>query len=322
MIGRLGAAVLLAVLAAPGCAHAGAPDATRVEYGDPHPSSTTRVMLVAGGDDVANFAAEVAGQRKIWRAAGLEDQQIECYWSKPTRRAYARDRRQYRRLVAAMQPCGPASAKRVLADLAALADDPPEYLYLYITGHGVATLASPQVASVLPPDERALLGSAALALDAEVGMRIQHTDALLRSHRAGLPDREIVLTPATLREVLAKLPESTRKIVVLQGCFSGAFIAGAGTLAELANTVVLTAASADRPSFGCGSGTRTTFWGGALEHELKRRVHGGDTPDRLPWLELHEDVAARVTRLERALGQKPSRPQFVDTATPVLPSTP
>jgi hypothetical protein len=43
-------------------------------------------------------------------------------------------------------------------------------------------------------------------------------------------------------------------------------------------------------------------------------VHNGDTPERLPWHELHEAVAARVTRLERALGQKPSRPQFVDTA--------
>jgi hypothetical protein len=228
MRGRaLAIAIICAVATTAGCAHAGAPNATGVEYGDPQPSGTTRVMLVAGGDDVANFAAEVAGQRKIWRAAGVEDQQIECYWSKPTRRAYGKDRRQYQRLVGAMQSCGPASAQRVLSDIAALADDPPEYLYLYITGHGVAMLASPQVASVLPPDERELLGSAALALDAEVGMRIQHTDALLRSHRAGLPDREIVLTPATLREVLAMLPETTRKIVVLQGCFSGAFIAGA-----------------------------------------------------------------------------------------------
>lgn len=305
--------VLAIALLLAACGHTSMPPALTGAYGERSISSDTRVVLVAGGDDVANFAAEVAGQRRIWRAAGIAPEQIACYWAKPTRRAYGKDRRQYRRLASTMQSCGPASPQRVLADLAALADDPPPWLYVYVTGHGVPSLAAPQVASVLPPDERKLLMSPALALDADTALRVQHTDALLRAHREGLPDASIVMTPTTLREALARLPASTRKIVVLQGCFSGAFIASNGSLRDLPNTIVLTAAAADRPSFGCGSGTRTTFWGGALERELARLVHRGDTPEQLDWLGIHDAVATRVTRLERALGQKPSNPQYLDT---------
>jgi Peptidase C13 family len=312
-VSRVGALAIAATLAI-GCGHARMPAAFSAAYAHPSISRATRVMLVAGGDDVANFAAELTAQRKIWRGAGIEADQIACYWSKPSARAFAKDRRQYQRLVVGMQDCGPASPARVLADLAALADDPPPYLYLYVTGHGVPSLGASPTTWVLPPDERALLGTAALALDADPLLRVQHTDALLRAHRAGVPDRELVMTPATLRDALSRLPGSTRKIVVLQGCFSGAFVAGAGTLADLPNTVVLTAAAADRPSFGCGSGTRTTFWGGALGHELRDAVHRGDTPEKLQWHAIHEAVARRVTRLERALGQKPSRPQYLDTA--------
>ncbi|MBC8068960.1 MAG: hypothetical protein IAG13_11555 [Deltaproteobacteria bacterium] len=303
--------VLAAAAVPSGCGHTKTPAATTVPYASPTLSRDTRVVLVAGGDDVANFAAEVAAQRQIWRRAGLAPEQIACYWSRPGRRAYARDRRQYRSVLEAMRECGPASPARVLADLASLADDPPPYLYVYITGHGVPRLGAPPSAWVLPPEERALVGSAALALDATPELRVQHLSALLRAHRAGVPDRELVLSPATLREALARLPDSTRKLVVLQGCFSGAFVAGAGTLADLPGATVLTAAAADRPSFGCGSGTRMTFWGGALEHDLRKRVGRGDTPERLPWADVHRVVAERVTRLERALGQRPSRPQFV-----------
>src|SRR5688500_17598773 len=179
MRGRGARAVLLAALVGlVACAHAPLPAAIEAPYGTPAISGETRVMLVAGGDDVANFAAEVVGQKKLWRTAGVEPGQIACYWSKPTRRAYARDRRQYRRVAAPMQACGPASPERVLTDLAALADDPPPYLYLYVTGHGVPSLASAQVAWALPPDERALLGSPALALDAHTRLRVQHTDAI------------------------------------------------------------------------------------------------------------------------------------------------
>ncbi len=271
---------------------------------------STRVLLVAGGDDVANFAAEVIAQRRMWRAAGLSSDAIACYWAKPQGRAWARDRAQYRRLAPALVECRQASPARLQADLAQLAAQRPAWLYLYVTAHGVPSLASPKSSSHLPPDERALLRSPALALDGATATRVQHVDAILAARRGGAPDDDLVFTPRSLRLALDRLPASSDKIVVLQGCFSGAFLTGDDGLNRLDNTVVLTAAAADRPSFGCGSGTRMTFWGGALMRELRRRVRPGVTPTSLPWQAIHHDVARRVGKLERALGQLPSRPQF------------
>ena len=81
--------------------------------------------------------------------------------------------------------------------------------------------------------------------------------------------------PASLRAALSTLPDATQKIVVLQGCYSGAFLAGPDALTSLPNTTVLTAAASNRPSFGCGAGTRETFWGGALGRTLEDHVRRG-----------------------------------------------
>ena len=51
-----------------------------------HPS--TRIMLVAGGNDIANFAAEVVEQRALWKKAGVADDAIACYYAKPTAKAF------------------------------------------------------------------------------------------------------------------------------------------------------------------------------------------------------------------------------------------
>ena len=39
---------------------------------DEYPA-TAKVFLVAGGDDVANFAADVIDQHALWKRAGLRD---------------------------------------------------------------------------------------------------------------------------------------------------------------------------------------------------------------------------------------------------------
>ena len=53
--------------------------------------SHAKVFLVAGGDDVGNFAAEVVEQRELWKQAGLRDDEIACYYAKPTSKALADD---------------------------------------------------------------------------------------------------------------------------------------------------------------------------------------------------------------------------------------
>lgn len=301
--------VVLASLVLAGCA-------SRREWTDPpyaaaEVSPTTRVMLVAGGDDVANFAAEVDRQKAIWRRAGVAEPDIACYWAKPTSKALREDRRQYASLASSMSDCAQATAARVLDDITRVAESAPPYFYLYITGHGVPTLGAQEHAWVLPPDERAFLSQPALALDADRSVRVGDTTALLTAWREHTHPRDrITLTPHTLAAALAKFPDETHKIVVLQGCFSGGFLVGEDTLVSVPNTTVLTAAAANRPSFGCGPGTRETFWGGALGRELDDRVRRGIAPDEVPWHAVHEAVAKRVRKLERALGQRPSKPQY------------
>jgi hypothetical protein len=199
----------------------------------------------------------------------------------------------------------------VLDDIERVAESAPPYFYLYVTGHGVPALGGREHAWLLPPEEREFLSQHALALDADRSVRIGDTAALLAAWRDHTHPRDrISLTPQTLAAALAKFPDETRKIIVLQGCFSGGFLVGDDALLSVPNTVVLTAASASRPSFGCGAGTRETFWGGALGRELDERVRRGTTPDEVPWHEVHEAVAKRIRKLERTLGQRPSKPQF------------
>jgi hypothetical protein len=302
-------ALSLAALLLGGCRRAH--EWTDPPYATTDVSPTTRVMLVAGGEDVANFAAEVDRQHRIWRRAGVAEDDIACYWAKPTSKALREDQRQYASLSAKMSGCAEASAARVLDDITRVAQSAPPYFYLYITAHGVPTLGGREHAWVLPPDEREFLSQPALALDADRAVRVGDTAALLTAWREHTyPKDRITLTPQTLAAALAQFPDETHKIVVLQGCFSGGFLVGESALVSVPNTTVLTAAAANRPSFGCGPGTRETFWGGALGRELDDVVRRGTTPDRVPWHEVHEAVARRVRHLERTLGQRPSKPQF------------
>ena len=302
-------ASIVAALALVGCASRR--EWTDPAYADEDLSPTARVMLVAGGDDVANFAAEVDRQKHSWRRAGVAAADIACYWAKPTSKALRDDRRQYAALASSMSDCAQATAARVLDDIERVAESAPPYFYLYITAHGVPTLGAQKHAWLLAPDERAFLSQPALALDADRSVRVGDTAALLTAWREHTYPRDrIILTPRTLAAALAKFPDATHKIIVLQGCFSGGFLAGDDTLVSVPNTTVLTAAAANRPSFGCGAGTRETFWGGALGRELDDRVRRGTGPDEVPWHAVHEAVSKRVRKLERALGQRPSKPQF------------
>lgn len=75
-----------------------------------------------------------------------------------------------------------------------------------------------------------------------------------------------VITPAQLTAMLAPHGFQNR-LIILQACYSGQFIpALAGP-----RTVVATAASATRPSFGCSPGNDWTFFGHALVNQAMRK---------------------------------------------------
>ena len=80
-------------------------------------------------------------------------------------------------------------------------------------------------------------------------------------HELGLrlPDgSEDAMTPDTLRDAL-DVSGIVHRVVVVSACYSGGFVPALRN----PDTLVLTAARPDRPSFGCGSESSITFFGHA-----------------------------------------------------------
>lgn len=285
-----------------------------------------KVFLVAGGDDVGNFAAEVVEQRALWKRAGLRDEEIACYFAKPTWRALAEDGEQLRRLAPALRGCYPAEPATLHDHLRRAARAAPPFLYLYVSSHGLPPLlrwkAGVKDASALPewlelrPGEVGRFDRHTIALQAGDGPKLADVSAILRAHRAGAPVESLVLTPDTLAAALAELPETSEAIVVLQACFAGGFIGrphddGPSPLTRLPRVTVLAATSPEQPSFGCSPGSTRTYWGGAFNRVLAQALERRPgPPPTLPWAEIHARVRFVVETMELIEGEEPSRPTF------------
>jgi hypothetical protein len=116
---------------------------------------------------------------------------------------------------------------------------------------------------------------------------------------ADLPPLSLVeLTPPGLKQLLDDAGIKWR-IIVVSACYSGGYIEPLHD----DNTLVITASRADRTSFGCGSGSASTFFGEAFFQK------GMATADSLA---AAFDVAkARVAERERSGGYAPpSEPQW------------
>ncbi len=308
------------------------------------PSDQVRVFLVAGGDDIANFAAEVLEQRTLWRKAGLPEAQLACYYAKPTEDAWQQDQEQYRRLAPALASCRRASPRRLHDDLVAAASSKPPFIYLYVTSHGLASQsrglrrpgqsADSTTTVAASESEHEMLGAAAIGLDGGDGPRLGQNRALLEHLRAGESLWALTFTPRTLSALLARFEADVPKIVVLQACYSGGFIdhhagttsgpsAGADALLQVPNLTVLTATAAERPSFGCGSGRQHTYFGGAFNKSLEVALKTPTSPDRVDWRAVFERVAFAVEVMEHVDGQRPSQPGwFSNVASDSTPTGP
>jgi hypothetical protein len=302
-------------------------------YREDATGSNTRVFLVAGGDDVANFAAEVLEQRRMWMRAGVSEDEIACYYAKPTKQAWGDDLEQYRALANALRECHRAEPARLRRDLLAAAKREPEWIYLYVTSHGLDSQAAGleyarsrklrALAETMSDEERALLDAPAIGLEAGPGPGLGEVTRTVRALRKGADPGDLVLTPATLAETLQSFPPTTAKIVVLQACFSGGFIdhhvpGGAAVdtgpgLKAVPNLVALTASAAERPSFGCGSGTHRTYFGGAVNRAIARELDDGERPADLDWKAIHDKAAFAVEAMESVEAEPRSFPGFLDT---------
>ena len=146
----------------------------------------------------------------------------------------------------------------------------------------------------------------ATTLQAEAKKMNRESDILfliLTSHgsRDGLAvvagRRVETLKPSNLSEMLSRTGVRN-KVVVISACYSGVFIR---RLAD-ANTLVITAADANHPSFGCEDKAKWTYFGDAFFNSALRRA--ANLKDAF--------VRARSLVLRRELreGFEPSHPQM------------
>jgi tetratricopeptide (TPR) repeat protein len=115
----------------------------------------------------------------------------------------------------------------------------------------------------------ATLQSAAKAMNVENDILF----LILTSHgsRAGLavktPSRQETLSPLNLFTMLDRT-QVRHRVVIISACYSGVFIP---PLAD-PDTLVITAADADHPSFGCKNGNAWTYFGDAFFNMALRRT--------------------------------------------------
>ncbi len=133
---------------------------------------------------------------------------------------------------------------------------------------------------------------------------------ILSSH--GSPDgiaerggrREGLLSPGALAGVLRRSPVR-QKVLIVSACYAGIFTGLADP-----DTLVITAADATHPSFGCEAGATWTYFGDAFfNHALRRATPGRAALDRV-----FADAAAEVRTRELAQGFEPSNPQLAGGA--------
>lgn len=105
------------------------------------------------------------------------------------------------------------------------------------------------------------------------------------------------LPPDALAGALSQGCSTAPTVAIVSGCYTGAFAAGA---MARPNRIILTAARADRPSFGCAVGRTYSFFDGCLLNALPRFA---------TWQGVFGGTKGCVTRMERRLGERPSEPQ-------------
>ena len=106
-----------------------------------------------------------------------------------------------------------------------------------------------------------------------------------------------VLTPAALDRALSTGCGTAPTVAIVSACYSGSF---ARPPVARPNRIVLTAARADRPSFGCGADETYTFFDECLLHSLDRGPH---------WRDVFAATQSCVEQREVREDEAPSMPQ-------------
>lgn len=106
------------------------------------------------------------------------------------------------------------------------------------------------------------------------------------------------ISPTDLKQLLDESGIRWR-IAIISACYSGGFIPSL----KSPDSLVITAARADRTSFGCGSGAEYTYFGRAFLIDAMQ--HATD------WREAFEQASTTISRQEAKENLEASEPQFV-----------
>jgi hypothetical protein len=111
----------------------------------------------------------------------------------------------------------------------------------------------------------------------------------------------LLVTPGDVRRLLEQT-RAQHRVLIVSACYSGIF---ARELAD-ERTLVITAAAADKPSFGCRDGATWTYFGDAFFNKALRSERRLD--------HAFERARGLVTQRERREGFDPSNPQMAGGA--------
>jgi hypothetical protein len=164
--------------------------------------------------------------------------------------------------------------------------------------HRLAASASPRDPSVEPATLERVLGRIA---DLRAGTG-EGCFVFITSHGAHglglyLARHDQMLKPAALARALGAGCRAVPTVVIVSSCYSGTFAHGA---MAAPNRIILTAARADRPSFGCAADRTYTDYDACLL---------GALPHAATWRGVYGDTRGCVERRERQENDLPSHPQ-------------
>lgn len=115
-------------------------------------------------------------------------------------------------------------------------------------------------------------------------------------HQGFYLSRAGILPPATMKQMVDARCGANPTVILISACYSGQFVDSL----KGPNRIVMTAASSERPSFGCSADTRYTYWDHCLLEEL---------PNSTKWVDLSQRVNTCIQHKEAALGARSSEPQ-------------
>lgn len=185
-------------------------------------------------------------------------------------------------------------------------DNAVKAMNLWLNGHGVAETDIHRLAASArrrdPAVEPATLDS---VLGRIAGLHNRPGDGCFvfitshGGHNLGiyLSRDDEILRPNALAKALNAGCGAAPTVVVISGCYSGSFAHGA---MAAPNRIILTAARADRPSFGCAAERTYTVYDSCLL---------GALPHARTWRSVFAETKACVRTREHELAATPSYPQ-------------